>query len=200
VEPKPSEFVSFADWLGLNQESLDALENEAADKALAKSGEAEAALGASYQEGLRNAEAGAPASLETTASYGDFLRLQREAETLRRPRSGMSPEELAARGEMPGVELPNLRQRATQMQGNVTQRAQDMVTDRKTRMRLTREARAARDAQTARFNEAQGAVAKWKQARPPTTQQVDSAEQERRERLARLHPLYRPSTPSPGES
>ncbi len=180
MEPKPTDFVSFADWLGLNQESLDALESEAADRALAKSGEAEAALGASYQEGLRSAETGGPASLGASASYGDFLRLQREAEMMRRPRGGMSPEEMAARGNMPGVELPNLRQRATQMQGNITQRSRDMATDRETRARMASEAQAARDEQAKRFAEAQESVAGWKRSK---------AEEERlreeRERAAR---------------
>jgi hypothetical protein len=149
--------------LGLNQESLDALERDAAERALAKSGEAEAALGASYQQGLRAAETGGDATLTGTASYGDFLRLQREAEAMRRPRSGMSPEELAARGAMPGVDLPNLRQRATQFQSNVNARARDMATDRQTRAGMARTAQEARDEQARRFAEAEAKMGpEWK--------------------------------------
>ena len=153
----PTGFQSFADWLGLNQQSLDELEAQASQRALAKSAEAEGALGASYQEALRNAETGGDASLSGTASYGDFLRLQREAKQ-QRARVGMSREEFGASEFADGPEMPDLNARASQLQGQASQRGAGRRTDAETAAAMKRQQDEARAAQDKAFGVAKSAV------------------------------------------
>lgn len=156
MEPKPTDFVSFADWLGLNEESLSQLEQEAAARALAKAEEAQGALGASYQQAQRAAESGANANISGQASYGDFLRLSRDAQAARRPTSGMSPQELAARGAMPQAEIPDFAAQRNRMQEAVNERVRGREKDIATQEQETRRAQEERATQQKQFDAAAG--------------------------------------------
>jgi hypothetical protein len=118
--------MSYADYLGLNEASLRELEDAAAQRGASANEQASSALGKSYQEAQRDVEAGGQGNITGTASYGDFLKAQREAAQANAP-MGDGYEGAARAAMAQGRAQPAWSTQRNAMQGRVDQRRSDIV-------------------------------------------------------------------------
>jgi hypothetical protein len=86
--------MSFADYLGLRRADVERMLADMDARRMQSEDEALEALNRARLEANARAEMGLSPSLQSTASYSDFLRLRDEAEMLaRRPRTGVYQED-----------------------------------------------------------------------------------------------------------
>lgn len=147
--------MSYADYLGLNEASLRELEDAAAQQGAAANERASSALGRSYQEASADVEQGGQGNLTGTASYGDFLKAQREAAQANAPQ-GMGYEG-AARAAMAGDRLMQWAPQRNALQGRLDARRMDIGTGRASAAATQGAEKAQRDAQDKAFNAAKAA-------------------------------------------
>lgn len=96
---EPGGWQSYADFLQLNGEDVQRLQDEAEQRAYGLEGQAADSLGGAYQQASTDLEGGGAGSLTGVASYGDYLKAKREADAVRTSsRVGGSAYETAARG------------------------------------------------------------------------------------------------------
>ena len=150
----PADWMSFADYLGLNEASLRELEAAANQQRAQADDASRAALGASYQEASRDVEAGGQGNLSATASYGDFLKAQRAAQQASAVRG--DGYEAAARGSMmaPGASWTAPR---NEMQGRLDQRRVDIGQSKANVAKAATADKARTDAQANAFTQAKAA-------------------------------------------
>jgi hypothetical protein len=151
-----NEWMSFSDWLGLNQDALDELSRQAAERAQQAEASAQEALYRAYQEALGGALKGGETQLSSTGAYGDYLRLRRQAEEAARPpTAAMSPWEAAARGDWRYSSTMDWGREEGRLQGVVDRWAQHAADQRQEAERLRREAEERRAAEEAARREAE---------------------------------------------
>lgn len=144
MDETPGGWQSYADYLGLNEASLRELEANAEKERNAANDTAQGALGKSYQEAQANLEAGGSGTLTGTASYGDFLKAQREAAQANAVRG--AGYEAAARGSMMSAPA-SFTDRRNEMQGRLDQRRVDIGTGKANVDRWNKDRKTERDAQ-----------------------------------------------------
>lgn len=113
----PTDFLSYADWLGLNQDEIQQAQEQAfadAESAASQAGDLSRSVGQQLRD---NAALGGNMQAPQAVSYGEFMEQQRRAkDALGRLNPGqgeMSPQERAARGSL-GPADAGRRARVTQ--------------------------------------------------------------------------------------
>jgi len=159
----PNDWMSYADYLGLNEASLRELEDAAAQQGAVANEQASNALGRSYQEAQRDVEAGGQGNLTGTASYGDYLKAQRAAQQANAVRG--SGYEGAARAAMSaGRQQPSFTGQRDVMQGQLDQRRANIATGKANVVAWNKDQKTANDAQDKAFETAKAPVAARLQA------------------------------------
>lgn len=148
--------MSYADYLGLNEAALRELEDAAAQQGAAANERAQSALGRAYQEASADVERGGEGVLTGTASYGDFLKAQREASQANAPQA--TGYEAAARAGMRQNQQPQAwATRRNDMQSRIDQRRLDLGQGRTNTAAWQASQKAAADAQAKAFEQAKAA-------------------------------------------
>ncbi len=148
--------MSFAEYLGLNEDSLRELEDAAAQRRALANETASSALGRAYQEASAGLEKGGTGNLTGTASYGDFLKAQRAAQ-----QAAIVPGdfyEATARGVVaPQQAGPSMAMQRNAYQQRLDARRQDIATGRANVAAERARQQAERDAQARVFGVARNA-------------------------------------------
>lgn len=158
----PSSFQSFADYLGLNEESLRELEASAAERAMQADDAAGNLLGQSYQQAMGDMAAGGEGNLSQQSSYLDYVRARRQAdEAAMLPATGMSPAERAARESMregdDGPQRRNLADLERRFSESLGRDAAGVTASRQAADEYRKRQQAERDEQDRRFKAASAA-------------------------------------------
>lgn len=152
----PADWISYADYLGLNEASLRELEDAAAQQGAAANERAQNALGKAYQEASADVERGGQGILTATANYGDYLKAQREAAQANAPQG--TGYEAAARGAMSqGRERSSWTTRRDGLQGRLDERRGEVAAGKANVDRWNKDREAERDAQNRAFEAAKAA-------------------------------------------
>lgn len=149
--------MSFADYLGLNEDSLRELEDGAMQRASEADQKAQGAFGNAYQQANADVAAGGQGDLTQQRGYMDFVRAQREAAAARTfTGNDMSPEEAAARGAMRQAAPQAWKPNVGAYQGRLNDMAAGRDAGRTAQKAYADKMKGEREAQDRAFNEAQG--------------------------------------------
>lgn len=152
----PADWMSYADYLGLNEGALRELEDAAAQRGAMANEQASSALGKSYQEASADVERGGQGNLTGTASYGDFLKAQREAAKANMP-MGEGYEGVARAAMAQGRTARAWAAQRNEMQGRLDQRRGDIGTGKANAAAFGSAQQGGLDAQAKAFEQAKAA-------------------------------------------
>lgn len=153
MDETPGGWQSYADYLGLNEASLRELEDAAAQQGAEANERAQSALGRSYQEASADVERGGQGGITATASYGDYLKAQREAAQANAPR-GAGYEGAAREAFSAGRPQPSFTAQRNEMQGRLDQRRVDIGQGKANVVKWQADQKTANDAQDKAFEDA----------------------------------------------